>query len=390
MFDSTISKPSLIAVAFATLLQGCNSGDSAASEHQVDGESVVKAADAPPAAEVLTDQLEQPWGMAMLPDERILITEKPGRLRLLDLKAGRLSEPLSGLPAVAHLGQGGLLDVALHPNFAENQLVYLSYSAGSDGQYGTEVGRGRFTETGLEGFETLFVAQPKVDGGAHFGSRLVFDRQGYLFITLGDRGRKEEAQKLSSHLGSIVRLHDNGAVPTDNPFLSTPGAKPEIYSYGHRNIQGADLNPWTGELWAHEHGPQGGDEVNIIKPGANYGWPTITYGVNYGIGTAIGEGTEKAGMEQPLYYWDPSIAPSGMAFYDHAAIAQWQGDLLVGALKFQLLAALDVDGRDLSNERRLYEQQYGRIREVEVSDSGDVYLLTDSGEGKLIRISAAN
>ncbi len=340
------------------------------------------------SVEVLTESLSHPWGLAMLPDNRILITEKPGQMRIFDLAGKRLGEPLSGVPEVVNQGQGGLLDVALHPHFESNQWVYISYSAGSDGQIGTEVGRARLTDQGLQDFEQLFVPTPKGSAGQHFGSRLVFDRDGYLFITLGDRGQQDEAQNLGSHIGTVVRLHDDGRVPEDNPFVNQQGALPEIYSYGHRNVQGADLNPWTGELWVHEHGPQGGDEVNLVRPGANYGWPVITYGANYGSGTAIGEGTEKQGMEQPLFQWTPSIAPSGMRFYDHSAIPQFQGKLLVGALAYQLLSTLEVDGSLVGNEQRLFERQFGRIRALEIGAGGEVFVLTDQAAGKLIRISA--
>lgn len=334
--------------------------------------------------EVLTSDLTNPWAVVMLPDNRALITERPGRMRIFDLDSNELSSALSGVPNVAATGQGGLLDVILHPDFDNNQLIYFSYAAGSNNQFSTEVARARLTDAGLEDFEQLFVAQPKTSGGNHFGSRLVFDNDGYLFIGLGDRNQRDEAQNLGSHTGTVVRLHDDGSVPSDNPFVNQEGALPEIYSYGHRNIQGADLNPWTGEVWTHEHGPQGGDEVNVLMPGANYGWPVITYGVEYGSGQPIGE-THQEGMEQPLLEWTPSIAPSGMAFYDYSGIPGWYGDLLVGALAHQFLGKYKVDGYEMSDEQRLLES-HGRIRAVTVADNGDIFVVNDQSNGQLIRI----
>lgn len=335
--------------------------------------------------EVLTSGLEHPWAVTLLPDNRVLITERPGRMRIFDLNSNELSSALSGVPEVAAVGQGGLLDVILHPDFDNNQLIYFSYAAGSN-TYSTEVARARLTEGGLEDVEQLFVAEPKTSGGNHFGSRLVFDNDGYLFIGLGDRGQMDEAQNLGSHTGTVVRLHDDGRVPSDNPFVDEEGALPEIYSYGHRNIQGADLNPWTGEVWTHEHGPQGGDEVNVLMAGANYGWPVITYGVNYGSGTPIGEGTHKEGMEQPLIEWTPSIAPSGMAFYDYSGIPGWYGDLLVGALVHQFLGKYEVDGYEINPEEERLLDNHGRIRAVNVASNGDIFVVNDQSNGQLIRI----
>jgi glucose/arabinose dehydrogenase len=339
----------------------------------------------------LASGLQHPWGLDFLPDGRILVTERPGQLRVYDPEQG-LQPPIKGLPAVAVHGQGGLLDVAVHPDFEKNRWVYLSYAAeGKEkGTFGTEVARAKLINGKLQQVETLFVAQPKVDGGAHFGSRLVFDGKGHLFITLGDRGKRDPAQDLSNHIGTVVRLHEDGSVPEDNPFVGSKEARPEIYSYGHRNVQGATLNPFTGELWAHEHGPQGGDEINLPKPGVNYGWPVITYGVNYGSGTKIGEGiTEKEGMIQPLYYWDPSIAPSGMLFYNGNKFPEWQGDLLVGSLKFQTLVRLELKDGEVVDEERMLKGEYGRVRDVEQGPDGYVYLVTDAGNGKLLRLEPA-
>lgn len=331
----------------------------------------------------VADGLSHPWGMAFLPDGRLLITERPGRVRVI--RDGVLqSTPVGGLPDIAVAGQGGLLDIALHPDFSDNRWVYLSYAASGPGGYGTEVARGRFRGDRLEDLEVIFRALPKESGGRHFGSRLVFDHDGYLYITLGDRGHRPNGQDLSTHTGSIVRVHDDGSVPADNPF--TGRERPEIFTYGNRNVQGAALHPETGVLWAHEHGPQGGDELNIIESGKNYGWPVITYGANYGTGTKIGEGTHKTGMEQPLWYWDPSIAPSGMTFYTGDEFPRWRNNIFVGALAFELLARLEVDDGRIVKEERLLEGEYGRIRAVEQGPDGYLYLLTDERNGRVLRI----
>ena len=329
--------------------------------------------------------LEHPWGLAFLPDGRMLVTERPGRLRVV--RNGTLErEPVTGLPPVAAHGQGGLLDVAPHPRYGENALVYLSYTArGADG-IGTEVARGRLSGNRLENVQVIFRQQPKGGTGRHFGSRLVFDRAGYLYITLGDRGEMERAQRPDDHAGSVIRVHEDGSAPADNPFAGKRGWKPEKYTLGNRNMQGAALHPQTGELWTHEHGPQGGDEINVIRAGRNYGWPVITYGVNYGIGTKIGEGTHKPGMEQPLYKWVPSIAPSGMAFYEGDKFPNWRGNLLIGALRDEMLVRLELDGEKVLKEERLIRNAIGRIRDVRVGPDGYIYLLTDESNGVLARL----
>jgi glucose/arabinose dehydrogenase len=337
---------------------------------------------------VLATDLEHPWGLAFLPNGDMLVTERPGRLLRLD-PDGRNRRPVSGLPAIAAHGQGGLLDVCLHPRFTDNRLIYLSYAGSGEGGFGTEVARGRLDGTRLTDVEVLFRLQPKSGGGRHFGSRLVFDRNGYLFVTLGDRGDRPRSQRLDDHAGAVIRLRDDGSIPDDNPFSGRPGARPEIYSYGHRNIQGAALHPDTGELWLHEHGPQGGDELNLVRSGRNYGWPVITYGVNYVIGTSIGEGTHKAGMEQPLHYWVPSIAPSGMTFYQGERFPGWRGNILLGSLKFRLLVRLELDGEKVVREERLLVDRLGRIRDVREGPDGLVYLLTDAPDGVLARLEPA-
>ena len=334
---------------------------------------------------IVTQGLEHPWGLAFLPDGRMLVTEREGRLR--SVREGKLDpRPIAGLPPIAAYGQGGLLDVALHPRYADNGWIYLSYSARGPGGAGTEVLRARLKDDRLVDIEVIFRMEPKADGGLHFGSRLVFDRQGLLYVTLGERGDKDRAQRLDEHLGKIVRLHDDGRVPHDNPFRGRSGARPEIFSLGNRNVQGAALHPTTGELWAHEHGPQGGDELNVIRAGVNYGWPIITYGRNYGIGTRIGEGTHKPGMAQPLHYWVPSIAPSGMTFYTADKFPNWRGDILVGALKDQMLVRLRLDGEKVVKEERMLKGVLGRIRDVRQGPDGFVYLLTDEANGVIARL----
>lgn len=339
---------------------------------------------------ILTNGLEHPWGLAFLPDGRMLVTERPGRLRLISHE-GRLDpQPLRGLPRIAAIGQGGLLDVALHPDHARNGWIYLSFVAENDGQYGTEVIRAKIDGHQLRNIETIFRMQPKSGTGHHFGSRLVFDRQGLLYITLGDRGDNDRAQKLNDHAGSVIRLHDDGSIPKDNPFVGVPGAKPEKFTLGHRSQQGAALNPESGEIWTHEHGPQGGDEINIIRSGNNYGWPVITYGRNYVTGTRIGEGTAKPGMVQPVLYWVPSIAPSGMTFYKGNRFPEWQGNLFVGALNGELLVRIELSGDRVIKQERMLKGKLGRIRDVRTGPDGLIYLLSDEDQGQLIRLEPIN
>ena len=333
--------------------------------------------------------LEHPWSLAFLPDGRMLEAERPGRQRVI--KDGRLEvQPVAGLPPIEAYGQGGLLDVALHPHFAENRLIYFSYAGSGEGGISTEVARGKLVDNRLEDVQVIFRQQPKSKTGRHFGSRLVFDREGYLYITLGDRGDRERAQRPDDHAGSVIRLHDDGRIPANNPFVGKEGWKPEKFTLGNRNMQGAALHPRTGELWAHEHGPQGGDEINVIRAGVNYGWPVITYGVNYVIGTSIGEGTHKPGMAQPLHYWVPSIAPSGMTFYTGDRFPRWRGDLFVGSLKDRMLVRLSLDGEQVVGEERFLHDVIGRIRDVRQGPDGFLYLLTDENDGALVRLEPVN
>jgi aldose sugar dehydrogenase len=334
----------------------------------------------------LVTGLAHPWSLAFLPDGRMLVTERAGRLRVVAKDFKLDPRPVEGTPQVAAVGQGGLFDVVLHPRYAENGWIYLAYNGAGGSGHGTELMRAKLDGHRLAQGEVLFRLEPKSSGGQHFGGRIVFDRAGHVFLTLGDRGERDRAQRLDDHAGSVIRLQDDGRVPADNPFVKRAGAKPEKFSIGNRNMQGAALHPGTGELWTHEHGPQGGDEINVIRSGRNYGWPVITYGVNYGIGTRIGEGTHKAGMEQPLYKWVPSIAPSGMAFYDGDRFPNWRGNLLVGALRDQMLVRLELDGEKVVKEERLIRDAIGRIRDVRVAPDGYVYLLTDERNGVLARL----
>ncbi len=336
----------------------------------------------------LTRGLSHPWGLAFLPDGGMLITERPGRLR--QFRDGRLGPPVEGVPEVLARGQGGLLDVAIHPDFASNRLVYLSYSGLGRGGAGTEVARARLDGNRLVGLEVIFAVAPKTRGTLHYGSRLLFTPDGLLYITIGERGDlMHEAQNLDNHLGTVVRLRDDGRVPADNPFRDRAGARPEIYSYGHRNPQGMARNPTSGAVWINEHGPRGGDEVNILRAGANYGWPRITYGINYS-GTVISEHTALPGMEQPVVYWDPSIAPSGMAFYTGERFANWRGNLFVGALAHQHLRRLVLDGDKVVAQEAMLGELRERIRDVRQGPDGLLYLLTDDYDGRLIRLEPAD
>ena len=328
--------------------------------------------------------LEHPWGLAFLPDGRMLVTERPGRMRVV-ARDGAIGAPLGNLPTVVAQGQGGLLDVVLDRGFATNRTIFFSFSESGEGGAATSVARARLGAAALDEVRVIFRQMPKVRGGLHFGSRIVQMRDGNLMIGLGERGQRDRAQELGVHLGKVVRIRPEGGALPDNPFAGRVGALPEIWSYGHRNIQGAALHPVTGALWTVEHGARGGDEINRPEAGRNFGWPVITYGRDYS-GLSIGEGTSKAGMEQPVHYWDPSIAPSGMAFYDADAIPGWKGNLLVGALKFGLLVRLVLDGTKVVREERLLEGLNERIRDVRVGPDGLVYLLTDSSDGRLLRL----
>ena len=345
---------------------------------------------APVRAVPVASGLERPWAVAFLPDGRALVTEKAGRLRVVG-PDGAVSAPLAGVPVVDPSGQGGLLDVALDPRFAENRMVYLSYAEAGAGGAGTAVARGRIGEAGLDGVQVIYRQQPKVAGGNHYGSRLAFAPDGTLFITQGDRGGyKEQAQNPASLIGKVVRINPDGSIPRNNPFTGRNSrfirgtvARPEIWSIGHRNVQAAAIDPATGQLWTVEHGAKGGDELNHPEAGRNYGWPVITYGVDYD-GSRIGEGTAKPGLEQPAYYWDPVIAPSGMAFLTGDAYPGWRGSAFVGSLGRRLLVRLVIEGGQVVQEERLLGDLGQRVRDVQQGPGGLLYLLTD--EGGLLRL----
>lgn len=329
------------------------------------------------------DRMNRPWSLAFLPgDEGILITERPGYLNLLN--RGRLSR-ISGLPDITPSGQGGLLDVIADRNFVENRTIYFSYSRASWGRYGTAVAKGELRGLNLENVKIIFEADPKSRGGQHFGSRLLLTDDNHLYITLGDRGRMDNAQDLDNHAGSVVRINTDGSIPQDNPYVGSNAGKPEIYSYGHRNPQGIAYNSERDEIWLHEHGPKGGDEVNIVRKGANYGWPVITYGINYN-GSVISNETSRPGMEQPVVYWDPSIAPSGMAFVQGDGAGEWAGNLFVGALAGQHLRRLVLQEDEVVHQEVLLKNKIGRIRDVRTGPDGYLYVLTDSDNGVLYRI----
>lgn len=337
------------------------------------------------SVQTVAEGLELPWGIAFLPNGYVLITERDsGNLRLV--KNGVLEQdPISGVPQISDRGQGGLLDVELHPNYEDNGWIYITYSKPGEVGQNTALIRARYDDDthSLTDIEELFVGAPTTEGGAHFGGRIVFDANGYVFFSIGDRGRMDTAQDFTNSHGNLYRLNDDGSIPSDNPFVGTDGME-EIYSYGHRNIQGMDVHPETGIVWTNEHGPRGGDELNIQdKPGANYGWPVISYGINYD-GTIITEETEREGMEQPVREWTPSIAPSGLAFVSSDKYPGWYGDALNGALAFQLISRIVLDGDQFVHEERILEG-IGRIREVEQGPDGYIYF-TNESNGTLNRI----
>ncbi len=341
--------------------------------------------EAPIRTKTVTQGLQEPWGVTFLPNGHMLVTEKLGRLRMIG-RDGSVSQPLTGVPEVFASGQGGLLDVALSPTFAQDRRVYLSYSEPGKGGAGTAVARARLATSGLKDVEIIWRQTPKVQGDNHWGSRLQFARDGTLFITTGDRYHyRELAQDLSTTIGKVVRINADGSIPRDNPFVEREGTESEIWSYGHRNMQGAALHPKTGQLWTVEHGAMGGDELNHPLPGHNYGWPVITYGIDYD-GSRIGIGTTKEGMEQPVYYWDPVIAPSGLLFYTGKSFPHWRGDLFIGSLQPGALVRLELENGSVVKEERYLGDLGERIRDVAQGPDGDLYVITDSPQGRIIRI----
>lgn len=359
------------------------------------GSAAQTNAAAAPATNVVVDVvargLENPWGLQFLPDGRLLVTERAGRLRIAG-KDGALSDPVAGVPAVVTVGQGGLLDVLLSDDFETSGVIFLSYAEPRDGgANATAVARTKLTlsATGgkLDDLKVIFRQQPAIVSSHHFGSRLVLDHKGHLFITTGERAsQRDSAQDLSTDLGKVVRINLDGSIPPDNPFAGQDGKRAEIWSYGHRNMQGAALNPATGELWTTEHGARGGDELNIPRAGKNYGWPVITWGIDYD-GSKIGEGTTKAGMEQPIYYWKPSIGTSGLAFYTGDLFKGWKGNVLAGGLSGMVLERLVLDGETVTGAEHLLADRKVRIRDVRAAPDGSVYVLTDSEDGEILRIT---
>lgn len=336
---------------------------------------------------ILARGLHHPWGIAFLPDGSMLVTERIGRLRIVT-PDGRLSEPVKGVPVVFSEQQGGLLDVALDPNHTANRLIYLSYAEPAGSSASTAVAKAELVDNSLKNLKVIFRQEPKTIGGQHFGSRLVFAADGNLFITLGDRGsHMEDAQNLDNHIGTIIRIRPDGSIPDDNPFAKDAKAKPEIWSYGHRSIQGAAIHPETGELWIHEHGPRGGDEINIPKPGKNYGWPKANYGVHYSMAPIKDEHAEQ-GFEEPIYYWTPSVAPSGMLFYTGSLFPRWKGNLFVGTLAGRHLIRMTVSNDKILSEEQLLQNTM-RFRDVEQGPDGAIYLLTDEEDGKILKMTPA-
>jgi len=331
--------------------------------------------------------LSHPWSLAFLPNGRMLVTERSGRMRIVTRNGG-VGAPLRGLPRIAAYGQGGLLDVVVDPGFATNRTIFFSFSEPGAGGAGTSVARAQLQGNALTNVKIIFRMVPKTSAGRHFGSRIVIARDSTLFVTIGDRADRQKAQDTRDHRGQVVRINKDGSIPKTNPFVGRSGYRPETWSYGHRNPQGAALHPRTGQLWIHEHGAAGGDEVNIPRAGRNYGWPVISYGRHY-WGGKIGEGTKKAGMEQPVHYWDPSIAPSGMAFVTGTIFKGWQGDLLVGALKYRMVVRLRFNGTRVVQRERILAGLEERIRDLRIGPRGYIWLLTDSSDGRILRVEPA-
>jgi glucose/arabinose dehydrogenase len=346
--------------------------------------STVQTQSGPIAVQVVASDLDDPWALAFLPDGRMLVTQRSGQIRIVT-RNGQVSAPIAGVPAVYSSGQGGLLDIALAPDFATSRLVYFSFGEPGDGGAATAVARARFADDRLQDTTVIFRAVPRTGGGAHFGSRLAFGRDGTLFVTTGERFQFDPAQDLSGHLGKVLRINRDGSVPADNPFVGRSGVRPEIWSYGHRNVEGAAIHPETGKLWTHEMGPAGGDELNITEAGRNYGWPLVSWGRHYG-GAAIPAPTTRPDFAQSIRHWVPVIAPSGMAFYTGDAIPQWRGNLLIGGMVARAIVRLTLNGEQVTAEERI--SLGGRIRDVRQGPDGAVYAL-DESNGTLLRLTAA-
>ncbi len=340
-------------------------------------------------AVVVAEGLDHPWALAFLPGEpagRMLVTERAGKMRIVGAD-GKVGAPLTGVPAVQGGGQGGLLDVVVSPDFVQSRTIFFSFAQPVSGGARTAVATAQLGDGKIEGVKIIFAQADIVGGGAHFGSRIAIAKDGSLFITTGERySEKDKSQSLQTHLGKVIRIFADGSIPKDNPFVNTANARKEIWSYGHRNMQGAAINPVSGKLWTHEHGPQGGDEINVPLAGRNYGWPVVGYGIDYS-GLRLHESSAKAGMEQPIHYWVPSIAPSGMTFYNADRFPQWKNSLFIGALAGQHLARLTVDGEKVIAEERLLADRLARFRDVRQGSDGHIYALTDEANGKILRVS---
>ena len=374
-----------LTILFASMLLMISSADSAADD------AVLRTQKVTVLAETIARGLDHPWGLDFLPDGALLVTERSGKMRIVE--NGRISRPVTGVPKVRATGQGGLFDVAVAADHRQSGLIFFTYSEPGNGGAGTAVASARLVRTGdgaqLQSVRTIFTMNKKSRGGRHFGSRLIVHPDGTLFFTIGDRGKRNRAQDMRDHAGAVLRINPDGSVPSDNPFADGKNGLPELWSKGHRNPQGAALDPATGSLWITEHGARGGDELNRPVAGKNYGWPVISYGRHYS-GFKIGQGHSAPGYEQPVYYWDPSIAPSGLAIYDGPMFPEWQGDLLAGALKYQLLARLQRGpGGKIVAEEQMFAGEFGRIRDVSVAKDGSIYLLTDADNGRIIRLSRA-
>ncbi len=376
----------------ASLLLSCNESDLNQNVSETPEQNapatgeVTKSEQENFVVDTLSNELSNPWGIAFLPDGKILVTEKAGEIRIFK-DGALLPEKMTGVPEVFASGQGGLLDIKTHPDYADNGWIYITYSKPGEGGAATAMIRGKIDGNALVQTEELFRAQPYIKSGHHFGSRIAFDGKGHVFVSTGERGTKPNAQNLENHYGKVIRLNEDGSVPNDNPFVNTPKAKPEIWSYGHRNVQGMVYDDASNTLFAHEHGPKGGDEINIVLPGKNYGWPVITYGIDYD-GSTISEISEKEGLEQPIHYWDPSIAPCGMAIVTSNKFPNWKGDLLIGALSHTHVVRVELDNKTFAGEEKLLEG-VGRVRAVAESPDGFIYVATES-PGMLLKLSPTN
>jgi len=375
--------PMNIIFAFILTILGCGpSGDDFRSLIDNDSGNFIQSEKLNYKVDTIATGLQNPWGLTFLPNNDLLVTERNGEIRII--RDGKLLEyKINGVPEVYEKGQGGLFEILLHPNYESNGWLYISYAAPGKGGGNTAIMRAKLGGFNLINKEVIFQAEPFLKGGNHFGGPMEFDKDGYLYFSVGERGKRANAQTLKNHSGKIHRLHDDGSIPDDNPFVNTSGAKPEIYTYGNRNPQGMAIHPETGDIWTHEHGPKGGDEINIIKAGTNYGWPEATYGKNYS-GTTITKFTSKKGMADPLHYWVPSIAPCGMSFVTGDRYNSWKGNLLIGSLKFRYVARLELDGEKVVHEEKLIEN-LGRVRAITQGPDGFIYVSTE-GPGMVVRL----